>query len=93
MVCGICARDNKRKVLEVSDKLVIYNACRGDLRTRDSCAVSLRSVRQRTSGASVAAAWTPPIGVHWEVHRSCHYSLLKYAETSVSGLELQCSLY
>lgn len=26
LVCGICARDNKRKVLEVSDKLVIYNA-------------------------------------------------------------------
>lgn len=26
LVCGICANDNKRKVLEVSDKLVIYNA-------------------------------------------------------------------
>lgn len=79
--------------LVISWLYTMHTACRGDLRTRDSCAVSLRSVRQRTSGASVAAAWTPPIGVQWEVHRSCHYGLLKYAETSVSGLELQCSLY
>lgn len=44
--------------------------------------------------AAAAAAWTPPVGLKWKVHRPYHYGLpLEYANTRVSGLELQWILH
>lgn len=106
LLLGIYSPDNKGEVLEVGDKLLIYiQHAVGNLSPweRQLCSQPEVSEAQglrvataacTAAAAAAAAAWTPPVGLKWKVHRPYHYGLpLEYANTSVSGLELQWILH
>lgn len=81
LLLGIYARDDKGEVLEVGDKLLMYSTYSMQRGTspHGSQLCSQPEVSETEClgvGATVAAAWTPPVGVKWEVHRAHRWGLL-----------------